>query len=221
MEKPEIFCFNNNKLGHLIWKTSLPMFGAILALLMYDLFESSLLALSGVDPDLPVWTKSVRLFRWDAGWQYVHRVATVETHTQIRGLYMTVLSGGVALTWREVSEQGSTAMARVGIDIDTAGTRLIVHANAQQAQSFEMAEGVLAWVVQHTNEATGSAELRLVRRDEGRADVIWTIPYPYTGYYAATASGPNEVLVTGSEFDPDPARPTVRSLTLRLSTSCQ
>lgn len=49
MEKPENFCFNKNKLGPLIWKTSLPMFGAILALLLYDLFESSLLALSGVD----------------------------------------------------------------------------------------------------------------------------------------------------------------------------
>jgi Na+-driven multidrug efflux pump len=49
MEKPEKFCFNKNKLGPLIWKTSLPMFGAILALLLYDLFESSLLALSGVD----------------------------------------------------------------------------------------------------------------------------------------------------------------------------
>ena len=49
MEKPKDFCFNNNKLSHLIWKTSLPMFGAILALLLYDLFESSLLALSGID----------------------------------------------------------------------------------------------------------------------------------------------------------------------------
>jgi len=49
MNKPENFCFNNNKLGPLIWKTSLPMFGAILALLAYDLFESSLLALSGVN----------------------------------------------------------------------------------------------------------------------------------------------------------------------------
>jgi Na+-driven multidrug efflux pump len=49
METPEIFCFNTNKLSHLIWKTSLPMIGAILALLLYDLFESSLLALSGAD----------------------------------------------------------------------------------------------------------------------------------------------------------------------------
>jgi len=49
MEKAEKLCFHNNKLDHLIWKTSLPMFGAILALLLYDLFESSLLALSGVD----------------------------------------------------------------------------------------------------------------------------------------------------------------------------
>ncbi|OUS30720.1 hypothetical protein A9Q98_04230 [Thalassotalea sp. 42_200_T64] len=49
MQSPENFCFNKNKLSYLIWKTSLPMVGAILALLLYDLFESSLLALSGSD----------------------------------------------------------------------------------------------------------------------------------------------------------------------------
>ena len=49
METTKNFCFNTNKLSHLIWKTSVPMVGAILALLLYDLFESSLLALSGDD----------------------------------------------------------------------------------------------------------------------------------------------------------------------------
>jgi len=49
MKVPENLCFYQNKLTHLIWKTSLPMVGAILALLLYELLESSLLALSGAD----------------------------------------------------------------------------------------------------------------------------------------------------------------------------
>ena len=49
METPTNFCFNTNKLSHLIWKTSMPMIAAVLALLLYDLFESSLFALSGAD----------------------------------------------------------------------------------------------------------------------------------------------------------------------------
>jgi hypothetical protein len=178
------------------------------------------LALSGVDPALPVWTKSVRLYRWDGRWQFDRRVATVERYTQIRDISVAVLPGGVTLTWREVSEQGSRAMARVGLGTDAPGTLVSVDPKAEQAKPVATTAGVPAWVVHHTNDVPGSAELRFVRFNEGRADLIWTIPYPYTGYYAALATGPDEVLVTGSEFDPDPARPTVRSLTLRLSTTC-
>lgn len=41
------FCFIKNKLSLLIWQTSLPMVGAISALLLYDLLESSLISQSG------------------------------------------------------------------------------------------------------------------------------------------------------------------------------
>jgi len=179
------------------------------------------LALSGVDPDLPVWTKSVRLFRWGSGWQFVSRVATVATYTEIQDLFVSELPDGATVTWRELSRQGASAMARVGISTDSPGTPLVVDAHAQQAKPLTLANGTPAWVVQHVSEITGLADLRLVRLEGRGTTVSWRIPYPYTGYYAATPAGPNEVLVTGSEFDPDPARPTVRSLTLRLSSSCQ
>jgi len=39
--------FTNDKLTHVIWRHSFPMFSAILALFAYDLLESSLVALSG------------------------------------------------------------------------------------------------------------------------------------------------------------------------------
>ena len=51
--------------------------------------------------------------------------------------------------------------------------------------------------------------------------IVRTKPFPYTGFFAVTAGEPEGVVVTGPEFDPDPARPTVRSLTLRLNPSCQ
>ncbi len=39
--------FTQEKISKVIWQSTLPMFGAILALLAYDLLESSLLALNG------------------------------------------------------------------------------------------------------------------------------------------------------------------------------
>jgi hypothetical protein len=179
------------------------------------------LALSGVDPELSEWTRSLRLFRWTSrGWQFVSRVTTVDPYTEIVNLFLNATPAGVTVTWGELSAGGAVAKARVGIGPDTAGVALVLDSPAQQAKPIDAPDGAPAWVVQHVNSVTGLSELRLVRAEGRDVSVEWAIPYPYTGFYAATAASPDEVLVTGSEFDPDPARPTVRSLTLRLSSSC-
>jgi len=179
------------------------------------------MALSGVDPDLPAWTKTLRLFRWASGWQFVSRVATVEAYTEIRDPFVTVLPEGVTVTWREVSAAGSPAMARVGVGADHPGELLLLDPSTEQAKPIGMPDGSPAWVVQHVNAVTGLDELRLLRIEGPGTHIAQRIPYPLRGFYAALATGPDEVLVTGSEFNPDPAHATVRSLTLRLSSSCQ
>ena len=82
------------------------------------------------------------------------------------------------------------------------------------------ADGGTAWVVQHNDTIAAAAELRLVHLDRLGVRTTFAGPFPYTGYFGAIATGPDEVLVTGPDFDPDPTRATVRSLTLRLSPSC-
>ncbi len=47
MEQPLKNWFTQEKISKVIWQSTLPMFGAILALLAYDLLESSLLAFNG------------------------------------------------------------------------------------------------------------------------------------------------------------------------------
>jgi Na+-driven multidrug efflux pump len=49
MSEKSHHCFIDDKIPHVIWRYSFPMVGAILALLFYDLLESSLLALSSAD----------------------------------------------------------------------------------------------------------------------------------------------------------------------------
>lgn len=179
------------------------------------------LALSGLDPGISAPVKSVRLFRLDDGWELVSRNPTVEPYTEIPSISVLALPGGAALTWIE-SRGSSIVMARVGVRAGRPGQLLLVDESAAVVRPFATRDGEPAWLVQHVNEIAGSSELRLRRPDGRGVTTTLSIPYPYTGFFAPIAtSEPEEVLVTGSEFSPDPARPTVRSLTLRLYPSCR
>jgi hypothetical protein len=180
------------------------------------------LALSGFDPGVSGPRKSVRLFHREVGWRLVSRNPTAEQYTELPGLSVAVLPGGVALTWIEATPGGElVALARHRITADDPGTLLVLDRGAERANPLSMPDGVPAWTVLHANTLTSTQELRFVRAEGDKASVLRVIPYPYTGWYAAMATGPNEVLVTGSEFNPDPAQPTVRSLTLRLNPFCR
>jgi hypothetical protein len=177
------------------------------------------LAVSGLDPAISEPRKSIRLFRWRDAWELVHRFPTGETYSEIRKPKLTAVAEGLSLTWREEAPGGrTTARARVGITVDDPGAALLLDDDPLRAEPVALPDGSMAWAVEHPNPI--SIELRLVREQGGEARRVATYFYPYTGWYAAVAAGPDEVLVTGSEFDPDPARPTVRSLTLRLNLSC-
>ena len=81
-------------------------------------------------------------------------------------------------------------------------------------------DGVPTWVVDHIDPITQQSELRLVRDTPEGVSITRRLPNPYTGFFGALPLAPSEVLVVGPEFNPDPAHPTVRSLILRLSSSC-
>ena len=178
------------------------------------------LALVSEDPDLPGWQKSLRLYRHTSSWELVSRVWVAEAGTEIYEPRVTVLPGGVTVTWRSVGREALFALARVEIRPGSAGRELMLDENAAQVVPLEMADGVPTWIVDHVNPITQQIELRLVRATPRSASVVLTVPSPYTGFFGAVSTAPYEVFVAGPEFNPDPARPTVRSLILRLSTSC-
>jgi hypothetical protein len=179
------------------------------------------LAVSGLDPDISGPRKSIRLFRWRDGWSLVRRYPTAEPYTEIHRPSLVVLPGGITLTWIESSPTGrDAARARVGLGVDDPGVEHLIDGAAQRVAPLAIDDDPV-WIVEHIDPVTDLPELRVLRADGGRAEVSRAIPYPYTGWYAATPAGPDEVLVTGPEFDPDPARASVRSLTLRLNLSCR
>jgi hypothetical protein len=176
-------------------------------------------ALSGLDPGITEPRKSVRLYHRGDGWRLVSRNPTAATYTEIRQLHVMALPGGVTLTWSEAHEE-AFVMARVGIGLDRPGRGVRVDDSSGLVRPFRTTSGEPAWLVQHDDADARSAELRLLRLDGERTRVTQAVPLPFTGFFTALAEGPDGVFVTGAEFDPDPTRPTVRSLNLRLTPSC-
>lgn len=173
------------------------------------------LAVSGLDPAISEPRKSIRLYRWRDGWSLAGRYPTLDTYTEIRRPELLGLPAGVTLTWVETPPSGDDlARAVVGIGPAESGHAVVIDRGGQRVDAVGLPDGAPAWVVLHP------PELRLIDLEQGRPRALRSLPYPYTGWFAATPIGPREVLVTGPEFNPDPAHASVRSLTLRLSPSC-
>jgi hypothetical protein len=92
--------------------------------------------------------------------------------------------------------------------------------NALNVYSLTMPDGSLAWVAEHIDLAAQHEELRLLRLDGFRVVIAATAPSPFTGFFRAQPSGPNEVLLVGAQMGLVPTETPVRSLILRLSASC-
>jgi hypothetical protein len=178
------------------------------------------LAISGLDPDVANPIKTVRLFHWDAGWHLVSRDPTAEPYSNIRDPSVIVLADGATVTWIEIVGNG-VVMSRVGVTPDNPGTLHVLDRSASFVRPFATERGEPVWLLRHHTPVATISDLRIMDVDADTVRVRQFIPDPYTGYFAALAAGPDEVIVTGSEFSPRPSRPTVRSLTLRLSPSCR
>ncbi len=130
-------------------------------------------------------------------------------------------ASGVSVGWTELSGGVSPAYARVNVTDAGPAPRITLAEDAEQLEGVAGLAAGPVWIVDRPNGVLGTRELRVLRTDPlGALEQIISLPNPYTGYFAALATSASEVVVVGPEFDPDPARPVVRSLLLRLSTAC-
>ena len=178
------------------------------------------LVLIGVDPDLPGWQKSIRLYRENTGWELVSRVAILESGVEVLWPSVTVLPGGVTISWIRASQDGVRALARTGIAPGNDGTLLVLDEGAEYLVPVSMPDSALAWVVDHADPITQLRELRLLRIVGESAARVASTPSPLTGFFSVAPIGPDEVLVVGPEMGTAPTQAPVRSLILRLSASC-
>ena len=173
------------------------------------------------DPDLPGRQQSLRLFRRGATWELVQRVTVAGDGVKVRSPSVTPSPEGVTVSWRVESRGDLGAYAVVGIGEGAGGAPVALDPSVLGIMALNPPGGPPQWLVTHADEATQSVQLRLLSPGSpfGPRRLADT-PSPFVAFQAALALSVNDVLVVGPEYDPEPPNSLLRSLILRLSTSC-
>jgi hypothetical protein len=184
--------------------------------------------LSGYDAGLPGFEKSLRLFREREGaapgsperWELVSRVIVSDPDMNLYWASISVSPAGLTVSWTAGGRGASRTMARVGIGRDTPGTIVTLDERANTARAAELADGSPVWVVDHVDTVAAAPELRLLGMRDGQVMRLASLSSPFTAFFNVRAVAPTEVVVVGPEVRWDSTGVPVRSLILRLSTSC-
>jgi hypothetical protein len=78
----------------------------------------------------------------------------------------------------------------------------------------------VAWIADHEDLVTRQREIRLLRLEGARVVRAAAVPSPFTGFFRVQPLGIDEVLLVGPQMGLVSPETPVRSLILRLSTSC-
>lgn len=177
------------------------------------------------DAGLPGWQQTLRLHRRVGGtWELVSRIAEEPAGRTLRDPRVIVHRGGLAISWWLLGAPPMPAQARIGVQVGRDGITLTLDASV--AQVIPIADATSAepmWLVSHLVPNTPISELRVLRSSPGpltsSVSVLVSTPNPYPSFFAAIDAA-SEIVVIGPEPSLDPMRSPVRSLILRLSTSC-
>jgi hypothetical protein len=184
--------------------------------------------LSGYDAGLPGFQKSLRLYREHPSaaatsperWELVSRVAVAEPEVTLRTARLALQPNRASVSWMAVGGGASRAMARFDIGADSPGIVVTLDEFATFARPASMPDGTVVWIVDHWQSPGIAPEFRLLGIHNGQATRLASFPSPFTAALAVSALAPEEVLVVGPEMSSDSIGVPVRSLILRLSTSC-
>jgi hypothetical protein len=183
--------------------------------------EGSGLWMAHFGPDAERTSAALRLYRRGADWQPVRDVYVPTDGQHAREPRISIFSDGVTVSWRVEGGADDGAYAMVGILLEGEGTLIDLDRAVLQVVPLQSPDGTPRWIVAHANVAMREIELRVLTPGSlFSAERTAAMPSPYLGFLAALARTPQEAIVVGPEVSSDPADPFVRSLILRLSTSC-
>ncbi|MGE0161039.1 MAG: hypothetical protein AB7T31_16700 [Gemmatimonadales bacterium] len=192
------------------------------AVLEYDDGAGLWMLLVGLDEELPGFQKSIRLYREGRTRELVARVtAEPGADRMISWPSMQIQDGAVHVSWVVSAREGSRAFVRSGIrsGVDP-GPIVELDDNAPHLRTLTMPDGSPAWIAEHLDPVTQQKELRVLRLDGTRILRAAAVPSPFTGFFSARARDANDIVLVGPQMGRVSPETPVRSLVLRLSTSC-
>jgi hypothetical protein len=178
---------------------------------------------SGDDPALPGWQKSLRLYREGPPRELVSRVVAVAgDEGMIYYPDLEIGRDGITVSWAVNGPGGMPAFTRTRLRPGSESDSIVqLDDDVEYVHSLTMPDGSLAWLVEHhVDRDAQREELRLLRLDGANVVRTATVPSPFTGFLKVAPAGPNEVLLVGPQMGRVATETPVRSLILRLSTSC-
>jgi hypothetical protein len=178
------------------------------------------IAVAGPDESHPLFRSFIRLYRDGRERELISRVDSLPGGSLLLHLFVDVLDEGATVSWVVSSGDGWRAFVRTGITASGAGPVIALDDNAPNLLTMRMADMRLAWMVEHENRITGVKELRLLHLEGSSIVRAASAPSPFTGFFRAVPNGPAEVLLVGPQMGLTPTETPVRSLILRLRTSC-
>jgi hypothetical protein len=170
------------------------------------------------DPGLPGWQQSLRLYRRGASWELVTRVLVASEGMKVRSPTIMPVGDGVTVSWL-LGDGGAYALVGIGpggertpVDLDPDASRVLPFAPADQEP---------LWLIAHADPGSQERGLELLAPGSPFGPRrVGSLPSPFVLSHTAAVVSPTELVVVGPQYDPDPANGFLRSLILRLSTSC-
>ena len=183
--------------------------------------ETSGLWMARSGPNADRSRNSLRLYRRDVDWRLVREAHVLQGTASPHDLGITIAPGGVTVTWRLFGGADHGAYALLGADGVSDGTLIDLDREVLQSIPLRLRGHDPRWIVAAVDEAAQRVDLRMLApRSLFGAERLASVSSPYLGFLAALARTPEEALIVGAEVSSNPADPFVRSLILRLSTSC-
>ena len=176
------------------------------------------------DPSLRSDVNSLLVYARRPGWEVVRTILPGGSQP-IHGPRITASrSEPIVLTW-QVEDQRSMppmrrARAMIGVTETTNGRIVEVDPDVTYSTPVAGLPRFPTWVTEHNAEG-GSREIRFITDSLGKSYLLGALPSPFTGIFAATASGDSDILVSGPLFQADSARPRLVSLLIRARVECR
>jgi hypothetical protein len=205
--------------------------------LPFDMVEAVVLAHSdawglwllvvGIEETASSWTKTLRLFRPESGWEMVHRVAAYDdANWEVLWPKVVMDDSGLTVAWLLSDGEHARALTRSGITESSDGVEYVLADHVENVYAVPTPGSSVAWLLDYVgpdpspDPVARSHELRLVRIVNSQVTLLASTPSPFVGYVQVEALSEAEILVVGAQMGLARPQVPVRSLILRLSASC-